>query len=166
MKKNPELWRAGSGCSILSLAAAAVIIILLTTGTLQRTITYFRGEFTGGAAARSHHRMMSNARQLVGALQAYAGDHGGAYPDSLQDLSPDTLSESDLNRLLTEGSIDSPTGEAWILRSDLTTSAPSTAVLIFAATPDASGEHVAGLNDGSLTTLGAEEAARLLEEQR
>lgn len=165
MKRTSDLWRAGSGCSILSVAAAAVIITLLATGTLQRSITYFRGEFAGGAAARSHHRMMSNARQLMSALKLYAGDHNGSYPDSFEELSPDILSEAELNRLLIEGSIGSASGEAWILQPGLTTSSPSTAVLIVATTADSSGERVATLNDGSLVSLSATEFDQLMEDQ-
>ncbi len=166
-KCNPaSLPGCASGCSLVSVLVTAVIIALAFTGTLQKAVIYFKGEFIGGASANSHHRMMSNALQLVGSLKAYAGTHEGSYPPTLRDLAPDPLDDATLEKLLIQGSAGSDTGEAWIYFPAVTTSSPSSAPLIITVKPDASGKHVVALNDSSVIAVPVQIAEEMIDEGR
>lgn len=160
----PQLWRGGSGCGLLSLAVVAVIVVLVSTGVLKETVVFLQGELAGGPQAKGRHRQMSNCRQLVMALRAYAGEHDGSYPPELGELTPEPLDEAELDRLLKEGSAGSPTGEAWILMPGLTTDSPAGEPLLIAAAPSSRGKRLAALNDASVVEMDEEEAARKVGE--
>ncbi len=155
----------GIGCSLLGLAAAALIIALAATGVMNQALPFIQGEWFGGAKARSRYRLLNNARQLVAALKTAAHDNEGRYPLSLRLLAPSVLSETELNRLLLEGSEGSPTGEAWIYLPDPPDDGPANPPLIIAAAAGKDGRRMAGFHDGSVAEISSAEAERLMKPQ-
>lgn len=155
-----------TGCSLLSLAAVAVIVALAATGMLEQSVSLIRSAL-GGRKADVEFVMRNNCRQLLAALKVYAGDHGESYPDTLYELAPDPLSEQELDRLVTEGTgNDISASAAWILTPKLTTSSAGSEILILSTRPVARNHHIAGLNDGSVTTVSIETAAEHLSRHR
>lgn len=146
------------GCSLVSVAATAIVFALAATGMLDQSVTWVR-TMIGGGVAKSEVAMSNNCRQLVAALKLYAGDHNDSYPDSLFDLVPEPLSETELNRLLGEGTANEGSApSAWILTPHLTTSSSAADILIISARPTGKKHHIAGLNDGSVVPISIEAA--------
>lgn len=152
----------GVGCSLLGLAAAGIIIALAAAGVMNQSLPFIQGEWFGGAKAKSRYRMMNNARQLVAALKAAAGDNEGRLPLSLRELAPSVLSEPELNRLLLEGSEGSPNGEAWIYFPEPPDDGAVNPPLIIAAVPGADGKRAAGFSDSSVAEIAEAEAERFM----
>lgn len=149
-KSGRPLWQAGSGCSVLSIGVAALIVAAGAIVTLKKAAPYLQGELAGGASARSTYRLTNNAHQLALALRAYAGEHEGAFPESIRDLAPGSIPESELDRILLEGSEGSETGEAWIYLPGLTSSSAPQSLLLIGAVAAREGKRIVALADGSV----------------
>lgn len=164
-KSGRPLWQAGSGCSVLSIGLVGLIVAAGAIATLKKAAPYLQGELAGGASARSTYRLMNNARQLALALRAYAGEHEGVFPESIRDLAPSSIAESELDRILLEGSEGSDTGEAWIYLPGLTSSSAPQSLLLAGAVSTREGKRIVALADGSVESW--EESRALSEvEQR
>ena len=149
----PQYWRSGAGCSLLGTGLALLIVLLLMTGQLQHAARWIRAEMSGGAAAKSELRLVNNARQILMALRNHASEHGGLYPDTLEQLAPDTLSEAELRPLLAQGSAGSSTGSAWVYYPGLTSSAPGSRIVLTSATAAMGGGWIVAYLDGSVEVL-------------
>ncbi len=110
----PKRRRRGCGC-------ACAVVVLVTIGLLVWSLILFN---EGMAIRDRKRRNLENASQLLMALQKYASNHGGSYPD-------------DLNQIVSEG-IMSKEGFSKCNR-----------VILDAGGPDADWIYMRGLNASS-----------------
>jgi len=111
-------------------------------------------------------RSISNGRQLVAAVRIYASDHGGRYPEQLDELVDTEILEPEslvtLNRVHKSGEAPLP----WIFLKGLNEEAPANLPLFVSPMPYTGNKYIIAYNDSTVSLQNAAEYEAAMQRWR
>ena len=150
---EPREWRPKWTFGFVAMLLAAFGTACTTIGLVHHTVWLLRNDIVYLDAPGRYPNDFNIGTRLVSALQSYASDHQGAYPENLTALVREgILRRGELTRLSQMRTVDG-LGVPWNYLPGLITSDPADLLLIAGQLPTRTNVYIVYRNDGSADAL-------------